>query len=399
MAIRFQREITTTVDVGDPVDYAAAAETNLKAILTERFKHRCHSGAFVLSVDGVVSRSAAVCKSFNNSGGVAVDVTFRATCVALQPGTIVLTTIKRMETLCVGSSMLDGTDDRAVADGDDRRGANNLAAIVQSGDDKGGEAVRNALSVGKSVLVRVDAVQHSPGESVISTLASPVACCTSYTRYLVSGSLSGEDRKALLPIVTAIETELDLRQKAVVDEKRGGDVVFFERVLYAYFSPKQRGANAADAAKCIKIDVDAKVAWWGPEEQGPPHRADATVVNLLTLVKAAELAKSDGSRSPATAPSRSSETNCEWSRPLRIHRSSPLAVFVAAGGDTKNQPLTANSSPALAQPARVVFSMFLMEMLNHLQAVRFCLNRFRTAAAVADHMAIWSAMRARQKEV
>lgn len=266
----FQKSISTTIEVKDPIAFASGGEASLLGVLRGKFVGKCFQRCFILSVDKVEEKS--LIRIVKHSGEGSVDVRFSATVSIFEPWEILFPVeIVSSSQILMGKYKKD-----------------NCAADVAVLPSNGVEAV----AVGQKVPVRIIAAEHTPMQS-ISIVGSVLTCDKATPVYSVKGSLKPSD--ILSSLYADINKELALR--ASLDKEK---LLKVESLIYAY--------NIDPVACEIKCP---KGSWLGPV-----MFAGTNYTNILEIVD------------KVIEENTSVALSGTWSRPLNIFRSSPLVEVV-----------------------------------------------------------------------
>jgi hypothetical protein len=352
-----EKEFCVTVDVADVCNFCANKGPLLMAALHDEYAGRCYMGCYIIEIVEIIMASACHLITTNSSAEGYIEVKFMAR-VAVFSQWDILVGVEVM----MNEKMLIGVHGDKV-----RKTGLATVALLPS------KAVE-ALAVGQQIAVRVVVAGHTPMQERASVYAVLLTCDAAAQVYRLRGALDKAASAELAPMLAAVETELAAREELVAT--RRADLWFFELLLYSY---RARRAGTG-------TDSQTLPAWeGGPSWEGPPalvpHAEGCAVRNVLDIVRKVV---HDGESVPVTGA---------WSRPLNLYRSSPLAA-VADG-----RHLPAGWIAATESAPRVVFALFLKNILDFLVATRELAQLYSTEELVRKHFALWAAMRAAQTPV
>lgn len=350
----YVKDIDTTINVADPVNFSADKLRHLLVELNNRYVGRCFMGGYICGIEGINRAGACHLVSTNTSGGGFVDVQFRAR----------VATISRWDIL-VG--VVVGYQQQIIVG---KYGSPaGVKAIVTVLAAKGAET----LAVGQRIPVRVIRAQHQPMQPQVSVAGTLLVCDQVAPVYRLQGGaattmLPREARAELAPLLQRIEVELEAR--AVLVKTRAAELWFFERLLYAF-----RAGPDADAGAALAVAAwPGGLAWDGP----PGGAGDDGCVSILALARQVVV---DGEEVDMAG---------FWARPLDVYRSSPLAATA------REAPPAAWGDNIIDSTARAVAAEFLKNILDFLAATRELVEQYDTRKLVDDHFNVWAAMRAAQ---
>lgn len=336
----YEKTIEATVDISNPTNFCTNTEEHLLGALRDKYNGKCFFAVYILNVKSIERRSMCKLVKTNNSGGGYMDVRFLADVVVFSAWDIITDVlIVNRQQMVLGEYYLPGGPKMAVV------------ALYAS------KSVE-AIAVGQKVPVRVMIAQHSPGQPQASIVATLLTCDLVARVYQLEGALSGDDaRLKLAPLLTKIEKELAVRAQLAADH--GELLWFFEGLLYAY-----RGEPAGV--------LPTKFTEAGVE-----------VLNLLDIVRGVV---ASGVSLPVAGL---------WSRPLNVHRSSPLVARLPGGA---GRPDTPWAHPVYGDPC-IVFAEMLKNILDFLKATHNLVKSYNSREDIEKHVNVWSIMRAAQRPV
>ena len=360
----YEKTIEATVDISNPTNFCTNTEEHLLGALRDKYNGKCFFAVYILNVKSIERRSMCKLVKTNNSGGGYMDVRFLADVVVFSAWDIITDVlIVNRQQMVLGEYYLPGGPKMAVV------------ALYAS------KSVE-AIAVGQKVPVRVMIAQHSPGQPQASIVATLLTCDLVARVYQLEGALSGDDaRLKLAPLLTKIEKELAVRAQLAADH--GELLWFFEGLLYAY-----RGEPAGVLPTKFTEPGPASVGssieapWVGPPMLEPTE-AGVEVLNLLDIVRGVV---ASGVSLPVAGL---------WSRPLNVHRSSPLVARLPGGA---GRPDTPWAHPVYGDPC-IVFAEMLKNILDFLKATHNLVKSYNSREDIEKHVNVWSIMRAAQRPV
>ncbi len=340
-----QKDIDTTINVADPINFSADKRRHLLAELNNRYVGRCFSGVFICAIEAVNRMGPCLLARTNTSGEGSVDVQFRAR----------VAVVGRWDIL-VGVALLHAQQ-IVVGKHAPRGGPQSVVTVLAKGAE--------SLAVGQKIAVRVIRAQHPPMQTHVSVVGTLLACDQTAPAYRLQGAaavLPREARAELAPLLQRVETELERR--GGLDETK---LWFFERLLYSY----DEKSVSADAPTAVEA-WSGGPSWRGPAAREPGRGAYQSVVAIARRLVV------DGETTDMAGV---------WSRPLDVYRSSPLVASRA-----EPQP----DEPLIEGSARVVMVEFMKNVLDFLTATRELVEQYDTPELVKSHFNLWGVMRAAQ---
>lgn len=347
------KEFETTLNVTNPINFCTNKSGNVLTMLQNAYVGRCYMGAFIQSIVSVDKVSACKMVKTNGSGDAYVDVSFTATIAVFSTWDILVgvRVVSRGQMVHgVYEAPAAGGKASAASEAPARAAVTLLAA-------KGADTV----AIGQLVAVRVIMASHEPMQPQASVVATLLTCDTIAPVYRLRGALEPAAAADLRPLLERIHEELRRREA-------GPSAAFFEGLLLAH-----RRRDSPAAASEATVLVEGAPAWRGPA----PLVETPDAQNVLDLV--------------GRALEQSVPVTGVWSRPLSLHRSSPLAACVKEG------PLPPGWGAPVSANAQAVFAGFLRNILDFLVAARELATVYSTPELIAQHHNIWAAMRAEQK--
>lgn len=354
-SLETEKLFDATIDVANPIGFCADKNAHLLSELHSKFVDRCYKGALVLRILKVVRAGACCICNSNGSGEATVDVQFLAAVRVFARWDILTGVTVRHVSHLIGGHYEPKEGGPAAA-------TTTAQAFVVLQPTRGADA----LAIGQRIAVRVLKAEHPPRQAAVA-YGVLLTCERAAPVFRVRGSLDPAAAADLMGLADRVADELALR--AEVARARPAELAFFEGLLYAYGAPAgARGAAAAGAgagagACAGAATLSHRVAAWegGPEWVGPaPLMAleeGLVAHSLVELVRKAAVA-------PVSVAG-------QWSRPLCLHRSSPLVAFaprVSRAAATASATVAA--ADAVDEPPRVVFAMMLKNILDFLVATR-----------------------------
>lgn len=373
--------IDGTINITNPINFCADKDRHLLAIVKNTYSGRCYKGAFIESIKEVLSDSGSChIVRTNGSGHGYIDVRFIADVHVFNRWDI-LTGVKVIsnQQMIVGEfisqdAIQDASQDAsqdAIQDASQDAGqdagqdANKSKAVVSIIASKASEG----LAVGQKIAVRIVLSLHSPMQPLASVVGTLLVCDQKAPVYKLRGMLDQTSLAELTPMMSAILSELKLRDEII--KTRKADLWFFEILLYAYTGPAE-----------LK---DQKINAWdkGPSWQGPGYLHASGSDTAITMMSILDIVRrvSEGTNVSVTG---------FWSRSLSIYRSSPLVAM--ASSDVHEQKAE-DGIP------RAVFAEFLKNILDFLVATRELISVYNTKALIDSHFNIWTIMRAAQRRI
>jgi hypothetical protein len=362
--MNFEKLITVTVGVPNPINFCANKHAHLMKILRNTYEGVCYMGVFILSIKEITNTSEVVLSTTNNSGEGVVYVEFIANAAIVSNWDILVgVTVADNKQMVVG--LYTGNASEA------RTGSASCVRAAVTLLPMPSKALES-LAAGQKIAVRVLRRSHEPMSNFVSVVAALLTCDQAAPVYRLRGSLNNTASAELVPLLASINDELKLRDALIGTHK--ASLWFFEQLLYAY--KRTSPASDADAA-----DSSADTWLGGPMWQGPaafcPLEEGSEVVNILGIARAA----TSGISVPVSGL---------WSRSLALHRSSPLGARALENAS----PLWA---AAVDATPREVFATFTKNILDFLTATRELAVLFANQTDVEKHFNVWLAMRAAQK--
>jgi DNA-directed RNA polymerase subunit E'/Rpb7 len=349
--------IDATIGVRNPISFCTDKKRHALIYLKNTYEGKCFKGGFIASIDAIPKISDCRIVSTNHSAEGYIDVQFSAKVAVLARWDVIPgVKIVRSEQLIIGST--PGRDKETYFD--DPRDAKVVVTLLPTPEAK-------TIRVGQLVCVRVVNAEHAPMQQHASAVGTLLTCERSSPVYRVRGTLDPAGAAELMPVVDAIDREMQERQRLY--ETRRADMMFFEVLLYSYSRGKE-GLQAAEDDAHIESAMGS-VAWIGP----PEAKTDAatTYVNIIDLVKKA-------------AAGEAQPMDGLWSRPLTMYRSCPLVSRVARK----------SSASAVDETPPVAVQVFLKSILEFLFAVRSMVETYNSKALIDSHVNLWIAMRKSQ---
>ena len=346
-----EKVFDATIDVANPTHFCTEKIMQLRNEIETKFIGRCYKGALILRNIRVLRASACRINDSNGAGEGIIDVQFAATVrVFCRWDIITGVEVRVVAPVVAGHYTIRNTD---------------AQAFVVLARTKGIET----LAIGQRIPVRITKAEHPVRQPAV-VYGALLTCDGAFATYRLRGALDPATAAEMMPMVNQISHELKLRTELIA--KRESVVAFFEALLYSY-----RGKLGAEGAS---TSCDHTEAAWpdGPEWRGPPplRPLDAGMAarSIPALV-----------RSAAQGGSPVSVTGL-WSRPLTIHRSAPIAAFGESSA----------ASTVLDETPRVVFALFLKNILDFLVAVRELATDHRAPETDEAYGGLWATMRLAQ---
>jgi hypothetical protein len=367
---------SATVDVADVCNFCADKDRHLMAALHDRFAGRCFGGCFVMDILKVLKASACHLVRTNSSGEGYIDVEFLAqVTVFCRWDILVGVKILNHQPMLIGVYGSTDTLERPLAPLDQAGGlAKPCRAVVTA---RGSKAVET-LAVGQLAAVRIIACEHPPMKDHAAVVGVLLTCDNVAPVYKIRGGLDQAARVELAPILDAVEKELLVREELI--KTRRADFWFFESLLFAFREGASSKGSIPSLPETLAVPTwDGGPVWEGPVRPVPANTGELAE-NIVAIVHRVV-------RGGETVPVAGT-----WSRPLSVHRSSPLAAVVR-GKDA----VSADWAPAVESTPRAVFAEFLKNILDFLVAVRELVQVYSTKEMIEKHYNLWSAMRAAQK--
>lgn len=358
-----EKVFDATIDIANPIGFCTDKERHLMNELHNQFVDRCYKGALVLRIVRVIKSGACCICTSNGSGEGSVDVQFLAAVRVFSRWDILTgVTVRHVSHLIAGHYTPPGGSAQAFVVLRPTRGA-------------------DTLSEGQQIAVRITNAEH-PARQAAVAYGVLLTCDRAAPVYRVRGALEPAAAADLLPMVDQIATELALRED--VARTHGAALLFFETLLYSYAAPA--GASAAASAAALSH----RVAAWegGPEWVGPvplcgPDDAAFTMLSIVDLVRRAAA----GTAVPVAGL---------WSRPLCLHRSSPLAAFAPRAVNAARSEARSEAPESVDEPPRVMFALMLKNILDFLMATREMATGYVRPDSDPKYAGLWSAMRMAQ---
>jgi hypothetical protein len=359
--MQYEKVISGTVDVANPINFCADKGRHLLADLQNKYAGRCFKGAFILAVKEVLDSGACHVVRTNGSGEAYIDVRFLAA-VAVFGRWDILAGVEIVSHQQMVVGVYEG------APGQPRPGRPRAVVTLFASKDV------VALAVGQKIPVRVVLAQHAPMQPQASVVGALLVCDQAAPAYRLRGALDPAARAELAPMLAAVELELAARAALVETQK--ADLWFFEILLHAYRETPRDAAGAG---------ATAAVAAWegGPVWHGPRSaqevEAGAETTSALDVVRRAV----GGEAVPVAGV---------WSRSLALHRSSPLVAVV------RGEEAAAPAAWTVVDGApRAVFAEILKNILDFLVATRELVLVYNSRELIDRHLNLWSVMRAAQR--
>ena len=353
----YEKVITGTVNIPNPVHFCADKRRHLMAELQNKYVGRCFMGAYILGIKDILDSGACHIVSTNGSGEGYIDVRFLADVAVFGRWDILVgVEIVSRQQIIVGVYGGDVNDVSSTGK------ARAVVSILAS------KAVE-ALAIGQKIPIRVVRAQHAPMQPQASIVGALLVCDQMAPAYRLRGALDRSARAELAPMLAAVELELEART-ALVKAHRA-DLWFFEALLYAYRAAAEAAAEGgADAA-----------AWeGGPVWEGPRHllavEEGAETVSALDIVRRAVA----GENVPVAGV---------WSRSLALYRSSPLVAVARAAPPA--------AWAVVDGTPRAAFAEFLKNILDFLVATRELIEVYCAHAPLDRRLVLWGVMRAAQR--
>jgi hypothetical protein len=352
------KDIDTTINVADPVNFSAGKMRHILVELNNRYVGRCFMGGFICGIEGVNRAGPCHLVSTNTSGGGYVDVQFRARVAAISRWDILVgVVVGYQQQIIVGTYVSPAK----------------VKAIVTVLAAKGAET----LAVGQRIAVRVIRAQHQPMQPQVSVAGTLLVCDQVAPVYRLQGgaaaaTLPREARAELAPLLQRIEAELEARAELV--KTRAAELWFFERLLYSYRDDGKAGADDAGRPPQAVDAWPGGLVW-----AGPPGAAGHDGLSILAIARRVVV---DGEEVDMAG---------FWTRPLNVHRSSPLVAT-----SREQAPPAEWGEAVIDSTARVVAAEFLKNILDFLAAARELTEQYNTRKLVDDHFNVWATMRAAQ---
>jgi len=343
-----------TIDVANPTHFCTQKIQHLTNEIDAKFVGRCYKGALIVRNIRVLRASACRINDSNGAGEGVVDVQFAATVREFCRWDIITGVEIRIVAPVIAGHYTIRNGGKAEAQ-----------AFVVLQHTKGIES----LAVGQRIPVRITKAEHPVRQAAV-VYGALLTCDGAAITYRLRGSLDAATAAEMMPMVNHIEQEL--KQRAALVAEREKAVAFFESLLYSYKGP-------------TAISCSHSVQSWptGPEWRGPPPLksldAGLAVRSIPELVR--EVAQSSQSTAVAGL----------WSRPLSIHRSAPIAAFAET---SSAQPGSAQAY--LDESPRVVFALFLKNILDFLVATREMATDYESPESDESYSGLWAAMRLAQ---
>jgi hypothetical protein len=363
---RYRKVFEATVEVRNPINFAADTDRHLLVALRGTYAGRCYKGTYVVEVLEIRRRSPCHLSRSNGSAEGYIDVEFLAE-VAVFSQWDILVGVEVVN----NAPMIVGTYGPPLQGGagEQPRPSAGARAIVSLRASKASEAI----AVGQKIPVRVLVVSHVPMQPQASVVGALLTCDQAAPVYRLRGALDVAARLELEPMLTAIEAELGAR--AILAETRKADLWFFELLLHAHREARPGPARPDQALPAWP----GGPVWAGPAAPGGEGGPVQSVLEIAhRVVRSGETVQVGGI----------------WSRPLGLFRSSPLA----AKGDPHG-PGPAGWDPPVDGTPREVFAIFLKNILDFLVATRELTALYSTRPLLDAHMNVWSAMRKAQRVV
>ncbi len=391
--VRVDKQYCCTVDVHDPVNFAADKAHQVLVAVQNLYEGRCYGNAYVVEVTRIDKISSIHVIRDDLSGEAYVDVRFTAAVEVLTPWDILVgVTIVTVSPNTIGKLRQTSA-----------RQADTVVWLQQS------SAEELAIAVGQTVSVRVLGALCPAHDSKMSVAAMPLTCDQRAPVFCVRDQLSAAEAAGLMPLVRRIEGELDRRSLLATNRRK--QLWFFEALLYSYAmgganenttmvieggASRDRGDRKVreDGGEGRGDDDDdgedhgggrkphAVAAWGGPAGVALP--AAAVAVNLPALVR--RISAAAGGPGPA-------DTRGVWCRDIAIYRSSPLVARAAE----KTVPPQWGPRAPVVERAVAVARKHLRNMVDFLVAVREMVEAY-SPEDVASHGNVWAMMRHAQRE-
>jgi hypothetical protein len=351
----YEKVITGTVNVPNPVHFCADKKRHLMAELQNKYVGRCFMGAYILGIKDILDSGACHIVSTNGSGEGYIDVRFLAD----------VAVFGRWDIL-VGVEIVSRQQIIVGVYGGDVSSTGKPRAVVSILASKAVEA----LATGQKIPIRVVRAQHAPMQSQASIVGALLVCDQMAPAYRLRGTLDRSARAELAPMLAAVELELESRAALVKTHR--SNLWFFEALLYAYRGAEEGAEGIAEAA-----------AWeGGPVWEGPRHllavEEDAEAVSALDIVRRAVA----GENVPVAGV---------WSRSLALYRSSPLVAVARAAPPA--------AWAVVDGTPRAAFAEFLKNILDFLVATRELVEVYCASTPLDRRLVLWGVMRAAQRPV
>ena len=344
-----EKVFDATIDVANPTHFCTEKFAQLRNEIETKFIGRCYKGALILRNIRVLQASACRINDSNGAGEGSIDVQFAATVrVFCRWDIITGVEVRVVAPVVAGHYTVRNAD---------------AQAFVVLARTKGIET----LAIGQRIPVRITKAEHPVRQPAV-VYGALLTCDGAFATYRLRGALDPATAAEMMPMVNQITHELKLRAELIA--KKEPVVAYFEALLYSY-----RSRPGAGPASCSHSEA----AWpEGPEWRGPaplrPLEAGLTARSVPAIV-----------RSAAVGGSPVSVTGL-WSRPLTIHRSAPIAAYAEG----------ASASMVLDETPRVVFALFLKNILDFLVAVRELATDHSSPETDETYGGLWATMRLAQ---
>ena len=344
----FNKKIITTFNIKNPINFCTNKLEHIRNLIDNQYIGHCWAGAFILSIKELNEddiSGCSICKT-NTSGEGIINVKFTAEVIMFKHMDILIgVEIVHNQTMILGLYESLPKLIRAIVSIPPTSKHLSSIPLIKSIE---------ALSIGQKIPIRIIDANHSPMAKEATIFGSLLVCDKVTSIYKLQGILNSSAKQDLLPLLTAIQEELLIRNS--MDDK----FLYFEKNLYSY--REKQGEN-------LIIKTENYADWLGP-----PAITEKNIINLLEFINKAIDTKQGLS------------VTGYWSRSLTIYRSSPMIKF------------TEECSEVYIEEGNItsVFIRFLKNMLDFLMAIRQMSDLYNTPEMIKSHKNIWESMQAVQ---
>lgn len=356
-----EKTYTVTIDVDNPINFCTDMKHHANIEINAKYLGRCFKGAYIVKILRIERIGECYIISTNTDAEGTIDVSFVASVIIFSAGDIingVRILSNQQQQIIIGQ--YSGGFSEPIAS----------VSIISKGYNDNINASIRAITERHIIPLRIENALHNPMQYQANIVGSIFTCDTNYRFYKIkSGTIDITDFK---PIIQEIGRELAHRKADIDDGIKTASIYLFELLLCSFNSPRAEGA-ALDHQKIKNQKLDE---WIGPVN---PKPNDLPTINLLDLLEADSIQVDAGL----------------WGRPLTLFRSSPLISFIPAADQLESYEdctIIENGN------AKMVFALFLKEILNWLVAIRELYETYHTKEILGQNTIVLKIMRLMQKK-
>ena len=344
----YEMTLETTLNILSIHEYATDSEAYILNALGNIFMHKCFDRQYILKIVRIIKKSACEIYKSNLDSFGTVNVTFMAKVLYLNIGDILpnVTLISDVMTTYIGDYNYIFTDAETKKVTKER-----IAVAIQPIPKKN-------FKLDWIMPVVIIENYFSPMQSVINAysclLSAEYFNLTKKIWRVDKSNSTLEMNEIISQKLKNIKVELELRTKSDI---RAESIVFFEKLFYPM-------------KNITKTNTKWDTYEGGQPWQGPPS---ATFTKpLISIVNAVNLV-SEGKEQNFTGV---------WTRPLELHRSSPMIQKMSADDITTVEPLIVETT------ATVMVSEVLSEILEIIKLIRM-MAIYYDEATISAQSGLW----------